>query len=92
MASGYIGVDPAGVQAWQGQLNTAHEAVITALNNYRSVAQQNNEVAHGSHFESLNSQCEDITNKHVNDHHELHTQYTKASTDLVQGIYEVAGQ
>ncbi len=92
MASSYIGVDPAGVQSWQGTLNTAHEQVITALNHYRTVAQQNNEVAHGSHFESLNGQCEDITNKHLTDHEDLHAQYTKASTDLVQGIYEVAGQ
>lgn len=87
----YIGFDPAGVQEWQGQLNSAHEQVISALSNYRSVAQQNNNVAHGAHFQSLNSQCDDITNKHLSDHNELHTQYTKASSDLVQGVQEVAG-
>jgi hypothetical protein len=87
----YIGFDPAGVQAWQGQLNSAHDQVITALNNYRTVAQQNNDVAHGSHFQNINSQCDDITNKHVTDHTDLHTQYAKASTDLEQGVQEVAG-
>jgi hypothetical protein len=87
----YLGIDPAGVQAWQGTLNSAHEQVISALNNYRTIAQQNNEVAHGSHFQSINSQCEDITNKHLTDHNDLHEQYTKASTDLVRGIEEVAG-
>jgi dihydroneopterin aldolase len=87
----YIGFDPAGVQAWQGQLNSAHEQVITALSNYRTVAQQNNDVAHGSHFQSINTQCDDITNKHLSDHTDLHTNYTKASNDLVQGVTEVAG-
>src|ERR1700751_1731230 len=87
----YIGFDPAGVQAWQGQLNSAHEQVISALSNYRTVAQQNNDVAHGSHFQNINTQCDDITNKHLSDHTDLHTQYTKASTDLVQGVQDVPG-
>jgi hypothetical protein len=91
MSGPYIGIDPAGVQDWQGRLNGAHEQVIAALNNYRTVAQQNNEVAHGTHFQSLNSQCEDITNKHLADHSELHAQYTKDANALVQGIMEVAG-
>jgi hypothetical protein len=90
-SSSYIGFDPAGVQAWQGNLNSAHEQVITALNHYRTVAQQNNDVAHGSHFQNINSQCDDITNKHLSDHTDLHTQYNKASSDLVQGVQEVAG-
>jgi hypothetical protein len=87
----YIGFDPAGVADWQGQLNSAHEQVITALNQYRNVAQQNNSVAHGSHFVSINTQCDDITNKHTSEHTDLHTQYNKASNDLVQGITDVAG-
>ena len=91
MSTPYIGFDPAGIQTWQGQLNSAHEQVISALSNYRTVAQQNNDVAHGSHFQSINSQCDDITNKHVADHTDLHTQYTKASTDLVTGIEAIAG-
>jgi dihydroneopterin aldolase len=89
--TGYIGIDPAGVQAWKGQLDSAHEAVISALTNYRTIAQQNNEVAHGSHFQNINAQCDDITNKHLADHNDLHTQYTKASNDLVQGVLDVAG-
>lgn len=87
----YIGFDPEGVAAWQGNLNSAHEQVLTALHNYRTVAQQNNDVAHGSHFQHINTQCDDITNKHVTDHTDLHTQYHKASSDLVQGVQEVAG-
>lgn len=90
--TGYIGIDPAGVQAWKGQLDSAHEGVIAALTAYRTIANQNNEVARGSHFQNLNAQCDDITNKHLADHNDLHAQYTKASNDLVQGIYDVAGQ
>jgi hypothetical protein len=86
-----VGYDPAGVQAWTGQLSSAHEQVISALTNYRTVAQQNNDVAFGTHFQSINSQCDDITNKHLSDHTDLHTQYTKASADLVQCVSEVAG-
>lgn len=91
MGGPFIGIDPAGVQAWKGQLDSAHEQVIAALNNYRTIAQQNNEVAHGTHFQNLNSQCEDITNKHLADHNDLHAQYTKDATNLVQGIIDVAG-
>jgi hypothetical protein len=91
MGGPYIGIDPAGVQTWMSSLNAAHEEVIASLNKYRTTAQQNNEVAHGAHFTNLNSQCEDITNKHLADHNDLHAQYTKASNDLVQGIYDVAG-
>lgn len=91
MTGPYIGFDPAGVATWKGQLDNAHEQVIAALNNYRTIAQQNNEVAHGTHFQSLNSQCEDITNKHLADHNDLHAQYTRDTNTLVQGIQEVAG-
>lgn len=91
MSGPYIGIDPAGVQSWQASLNSAHEEVITALNKYQTTAQQNNEVAHGTHFTNINSQCEEITQKHLADHNDLHTQYTKASNDLVQGILTVAG-
>jgi hypothetical protein len=91
MSSSFIGVDPAGVQAWKSRLDAKHQAVITALNDYRTTAQANNEVAHGSHFNSINSQCEDITNKHVSDHTDLHGQYTTASDKLVQGVIQVAG-
>lgn len=91
MSSSFIGVDPAGVQAWKSRLDAKHAAVIQALNDYRATAQANNEVAHGSHFTNINSQCEDITSKHINDHHDLHGQYTTASDKLVQGIMQVAG-
>jgi hypothetical protein len=91
MGSPFIGVDVAGVQTWKGRLDSAHEQVIAALNNYRAIAQQNNEVARGSHFQNLNSQCEDITNKHLTDHNELHAQYTKDTTSLVEGIQQIAG-
>jgi hypothetical protein len=89
--SAYVGYDPAGVAAWQGQLNSAHDQVITALNQYRTVAQQNNDVTSGTHFQNINTQCDDITNKHLSDHTDLHTQYAKASSDLVQGVATVAG-
>jgi hypothetical protein len=91
MAGGYIGVDLPGVESWQGQLEGAHEAVINALNHYRTIAEQNNDVAKGSHFVQLNEQCDNITNKHLSEHTELHTQYKKASSDLVQGVIHVAG-
>lgn len=91
MSAGFIGVDPAGVQAWKSQLDQKHAAVISALNEYRAVAQQNNDVAKGSHFANINTQCEDITNKHVSDHTDLHSQYTTASNKLVQGVMDVAG-
>jgi F0F1-type ATP synthase membrane subunit b/b' len=90
MGSPFIGVDIQGVQAWQTQLNDAHEQVIAALNRYRMIAQQNNNVAHGQRFERINVECEDITNKHEADHNNLHAQYTKASNDLVQGIVDIA--
>jgi hypothetical protein len=91
MSSNFIGVDPAGVQAWKAKLDGKHAAVINALNDYRQTAQANNEVAHGSHFAKINGQCEDITNKHVSDHTDLHGQYTTASSKLVQGVMDVAG-
>ncbi|MGD0556660.1 MAG: hypothetical protein ABSA93_17000 [Streptosporangiaceae bacterium] len=91
MVDSFIGVDVAGVQGWQSQLNAAHENVITALNHYKTTAQQNAEVAHGSHFDSLNSQCESITSTHLSDHDNLHTQYTQASNKLVTGVLDVAG-
>lgn len=91
MSSGFIGVDPAGVQAWKTRLDAKHAQVISVLNEYRALAQQNNDVAHGSHFTNINTQCEDITNKHVTDHTDLHSQYTTASNKLVQGVMDVAG-
>jgi hypothetical protein len=91
MSSGFIGVDPAGVQAWKSRLDAKHAAVIAALQDYRATAQANNEVAHGSHFVKINGQCEEITSKHVTDHHELHGQYTAASSKLTQGVLDVAG-
>lgn len=91
MSGPFIGVDVPGVQQWKSRLDSAHEAVIAALNQYRTVAQQNNEVARGSHFQTINSQCEEITNKHLADHNDLHSQYTTASERLVQGIIDIAG-
>jgi hypothetical protein len=91
VSSGFIGVDPAGVQAWKTRLDAKHAQVISVLNEYRALAQQNNDVAHGSHFTNINTQCEDITNKHVTDHTDLHSQYTTASNKLVQGVMDVAG-
>lgn len=87
----YIGVDPAGVQIWKGKLDAKHAAVIQALNDYKATAQANSEVAHGSHFTHINSQCDDITSKHLSDHNDLHGQYSSASDKLVQGIMDVAG-
>jgi hypothetical protein len=91
MPDSYLGIDPAGVASWQSSLNSAHEDVISALTKYKTTAQQNDQVAHGTHFTNLNSQCDDITSKHLADHNDLHAQYTKASNDLVQGIAQVAG-
>jgi hypothetical protein len=91
MSAGFIGVDPAGVQAWKAKLDAKHAAVIAALNDYKTTAQANNEVAHGSHFTHINGQCEEITSKHVSAHHDLHGQYTTASSKLVQGVMDVAG-
>jgi hypothetical protein len=91
MSSGFIGVDPAGVQAWKSKLDAKHAAVIAALNDYKATAQANNQVAHGSHFTKINGQCEEITGKHVTDHVDLHGQYTTASSKLVQGVMDVAG-
>lgn len=87
----YIGVDPAGVQAWLSQLDAKHAAVIQSLHDYRNHAQQNNDVAHGSHFLDLNDQCEQVVSQHVSKHIELHGQYTAASNKLVQGVMDVAG-
>lgn len=87
----FIGVDQAGVQAWKAKLDAKHAQVIAALNDYRQTAQANNEVAKGAHFAKINSQCEDITSKHVQDHHQLHADYSTASNKLVQGVVEVAG-
>jgi hemerythrin len=87
----FIGVDVGGVQTWKGQLDNAHEQIIAALNHYRAIAQQNDVVAHGSHFQNLNAQCEEITNRHLADHNQLHAQYTKDTTSLVQSIQEIAG-
>jgi dihydroneopterin aldolase len=86
-----LGVSVQGVNDWKGRLNSAHEGVIAALNHYRTIAQQNNEVARGGHFQSINSQCEDITNKHLADHSDLHSQYLTTSDKLVQGIIDIAG-
>ncbi|MBO0773889.1 MAG: hypothetical protein J2P35_20755 [Actinobacteria bacterium] len=91
MSSSFIGVDPAGVAAWKSKLDAKHAAVIQALNDYRTAAQENNQVAHGTHFQHINTQCEDITNKHVTAHHDLHGQYTTASNKLTQGVMDVAG-
>lgn len=90
-SSAFIGVDPAGVQAWKSRLDAKHAQVIAALNDYKQTAQANNEVAHGSHFTNINSQCEEITGKHLTDHDNLHGQYTTASNKLTQGVMEVAG-
>jgi hypothetical protein len=87
----YIGVDPAGVQAWKSKLDSKHAAVISALNDYKATAAENNQVAKGSHFAHINSQCDEITGKHVTAHHDLHGQYTTASNKLVQGVMDVAG-
>jgi hypothetical protein len=87
----YIGIDPAGVQAWKSQLDAKHAAIISALDDYKRTAAQNNEVAKGAHFTHINAQCDEIVGKHLTAHHELHTQYTNASDKLVQGIYDVAG-
>jgi hypothetical protein len=91
MGGPYLGIDPQGVETWFARLNGVHEQVIAALNQYRTVAQQNNEVAHGLHFQNLNSQCEEITNKHLADHNELHAQYSKESNDLVNAIRNITG-
>jgi len=91
MGSPFIGVDVAGVQKWKGQLDSAHERVIAALRHYRTVAHQNNEVAHGSHFQSINAQCEETTNEHIAEHTELHAQYTELSNGLVQAVIDIAG-
>ena len=90
MGSPFIGVDVQGVQTWQAQLNAAHDQVIAALNHYRAIAQENSRVAHGSQFDRLNVECENITNKHESDHDNLHAEYTKASNNLVQGIIDIA--
>jgi dihydroneopterin aldolase len=91
MTGPFIGIDPAGVQAWKAQLDSAHDQIITALNNYRTIARRNSEVAHGRHFQNLNSQCEEITNKHLADHNDLHAQYTKDTNQLVEDIQRIAG-
>ncbi|MGA8462061.1 MAG: hypothetical protein WB800_42190 [Streptosporangiaceae bacterium] len=91
MGSPFIGVDVAGVQTWKITLDNAHNQIIEALNRYRTIAQQNVEVAHGAHFRNLDSQCEQITNKHLNEHNQLHEQYTKDTTTLVQNIQAIAG-
>lgn len=89
---GYIGVNKEGIQAWKGQLENASRDVHQAIHKYKQIAHQSSDHAHGSHFDHINDQCEQIANKHLNEHHELHSQYTKASDKLVQGIIDVAGQ
>lgn len=87
----YIGVDPAGVQAWKSKLDSKHAAVISALADYKACAAENNQVAHGNHFQHINSQCDEIVGKHTQAHHELHADYTNASNKLVHGVMEVTG-
>jgi hypothetical protein len=87
----YIGYDPAGVQAQMSKLEQAHMAVMEAHDNYRATAQGFNDVTSGSHFQSLNTQCEDLTNKIKADHTNLHTQYRTDTSKLVQGVEQVAG-
>ena len=66
---------PAGVQAWKSKLDSKHAALISALNDYKATAAENNHVAKGSHFAHINSQCDEIVGKHTTAHHELHSQY-----------------
>jgi ClpP class serine protease len=91
MGGPYIGFDPQGVEEWKGQLNVAHEGVIEALTKYRTIAEQNNNVAKGSHFVNINAQCNEITSKHLQEHDQLHTDYVTASDQLVAGVQQVAG-
>jgi hypothetical protein len=87
----YIGIDPAGVQAQMSKLEQAHQAVLDAHETYRTTAQGFNDVTSGSHFQSLNGQCEDLTTKIKSDHTNLHTQYQNDTNKLVQGVEQVAG-
>jgi hypothetical protein len=87
----YIGYDPAGVQGQMSKLESAHQAVMDAHDNYRTTAQGFNEVTSGAHFSNLNGQCEDLTNKIKADHTNLHTQYRTYTNKLVQGVEQVAG-
>ena len=87
----YIGIDPAGVQAQMSKLEQAHQAVLDAHETYRTTAQGFNDVTSGSHFQSLNGQCEDLTTKIKSDHTNLHTQYQTDTNKLVQGVEQVAG-
>ena len=87
----YIGIDPSGVQSQMSRLEAAHQAVMDAHDNYRTTAQGFNDVTSGSHFQNLNSQCEDLTNKIKSDHTNLHTQYRSDTNKLVQGVEQVAG-
>jgi hypothetical protein len=87
----YIGYDPAGVQAQMSKLEQAHQAVMDAHETYRATAQGFNDVTSGAHFQNLNGQCEDLTNKIKSDHTNLHTQYQTDTNKLVQGVEQVAG-
>jgi hypothetical protein len=87
----FIGVDLAGVQSWKARLDAKHEAVVAALQDYRTTALANNEVAHGSHFTRINGECDQITSKHLTDHNQLHTEYSTASSKLTTGVEQVAG-
>lgn len=87
----YIGIDPSGVQSQMSRLEAAHQAVMDAHDNYRTTAQGFNDVTSGAHFQNLNGQCEDLTNKIKADHTNLHTQYRTDTNKLVQGVEQVAG-
>jgi predicted RNA-binding protein with PIN domain len=87
----WIGADLPGVQDWKSQLDSAHEQVIEALTRYRTVAQQNNQVAHGANFQRLSSECEEITSKHIADHTNLHTDYTADTDKLVNALRDITG-
>lgn len=87
----YVGVDIDGIQSWRSRLDSAHQQVIEAINNYKKVAAQNSEVARGSNFTNINSQCEQVTSKQISEQNELHSEYTAASNKLVQGVIDIAG-
>lgn len=87
----YIGVNKEGVENWKGRLNTAHHKVIEAITNYKKIAAQSSEHAKGSNFTRINSQCEQITGKQIREQNDLHSEYTKATDKLVQGVIDIAG-
>lgn len=90
MSKPFVGIDSEGLRdalrAWRASLNSAHDEVIAALNNYRAVALQHADMPHGSHVADLNKQCDSATSGYISGHNDLHAQYITLADAIAQPL------